>query len=254
MFSLLYITCKIEYPDIHTKQYQTLKPILQKMAAAATTVSRSKPDNASIFHIDFETSGLNPYVNEVIEIGIMTADKKHSLSILVKPSKPIVEFTTKLTGITNEMLESEGITIVEAMKTLHSFVETHTRKDQYPWFVAHNGYAFDKLFFDQIYVKHDIEPMHKRPFWLDTYLLSKYAFPKRYSYKLISLCRYENLASEQEHRALADCKLLSLIFPVIIKSIKTKLNLKKGDIHSLFTDIQRRLSLESYQSSTYPSD
>lgn len=224
------------------------------MAAAATTVSRSKPDNASIFHIDFETSGLNPYVNEVIEIGIMTADQKHSLSILVKSSKPIDRKITEITGITNDMLKTEGITIVEAMKTLHSFVESHTRKDQQPWFVAHNGYGFDKLFFDQIYVKHKIEPMRKRPLWMDTYLLSKFAFPTRYSYKLISLCRYENLASEQEHRALADCKLLSLIFPIIIKSIKTKLDLKKGDIHSLFTDIQRRLSLESYQSSTYHSD
>ena len=83
------------------------------MAASAS----SPVSDCACFYFDLETSGLNPYCDEIIEIGIkklvLGTDKERmeapELSILVKPSRPISETISSLTGITNELLESDGV-------------------------------------------------------------------------------------------------------------------------------------------------
>lgn len=55
--------------------------------------------------IDIETTGFDPYFNEIIELSALKVrDKKivGEFSTLVKPNVPVSEFITKLTGITNE--------------------------------------------------------------------------------------------------------------------------------------------------------
>ena len=59
--------------------------------------------------IDIETTGFDPYFNEIIELSALKVrDKKivGEFSTLVKPNVPVSEFITKLTGITNEELEN----------------------------------------------------------------------------------------------------------------------------------------------------
>jgi DNA polymerase III alpha subunit (gram-positive type) len=218
------------------------------------SVFPSKP-NVSVFYIDFETSGLNPYTDEIIEIGIMTANQRNKMSILIQSSHPITDKITSITGITNDMLKEEGIPIKEAIQSLHHFVKDHTETNQQPWFVAHNGYSFDKLFFDRLYTTHGIRPMTPRPLWVDTLRLAQFSMPHMYSFKLISLCRYFKLADTQDHRALADCQLLAHVFPKIITLTKNKLSITTSKTpHDMLSDINTLLSLEPYQSSTYPTD
>lgn len=58
--------------------------------------------------IDFETTGFSPIQNEIIEVGMLKVcgtDVVDSYQQLVRPNKPVSARITKITGITNEMLE-----------------------------------------------------------------------------------------------------------------------------------------------------
>lgn len=59
--------------------------------------------------LDIETTGLDPRYCEIIEISAMKYSSGQNIgtfSTLVKPSEPIDEYITSLTGITNDMLKS----------------------------------------------------------------------------------------------------------------------------------------------------
>lgn len=82
----------------------------------------------SCFIFDLETTGLNPYYDEITEIGIITTNSsKESLSILVNPNREISSEAIRLTGITNEMVREKGVPIKTAIQKLHQFVRRHTK-------------------------------------------------------------------------------------------------------------------------------
>lgn len=193
----------------------------------------------SVFYFDLETSGLNYYHNEIIEFGISTHDCKDSLSILVKPNKPIDKKITELTGITNEILNDEGINIKEAVRAFHAFIRKNSKPTHKIWFIGHNVLGFDKLFYESILQRNKIEPYSSPIHWLDTLNLSKLLNPQMYSYRLITLCKYFRLKDTQTHRALGDCSLVALLFPTLIRQLfakypETKSNTSK---HQLFNFI-----------------
>ena len=96
--------------------------------------------------------------------------------------------------------------------------------------------------------------MTPQPLWIDSLMLARFAFPQMFTHKLISICRYFKLADKQDHRALADCQLLSLAFPKILTTVKDKISLRaSGNAHQMLTDINTLLCLQPYQSSIYPS-
>ena len=62
--------------------------------------------------LDIETTGLDPRYCEIIEISAMKYSSGQNIgtfSTLVKPSEPIDEYITSLTGITNDMLKAPRI-------------------------------------------------------------------------------------------------------------------------------------------------
>jgi len=198
---------------------------------------------AAAFYFDLETSGLNYYHNEIIEIGIVTQDCKKHLSILVKPSKPIEHKITEITGITNKLLDDEGVDIKEAIKQFHAFIQQNSRPRDKIWFIGHNVLGFDKLFYESTLHRNKIAPYPTPIHWLDTLNWSKLLLPQMYSYKLITLCKYFRLKDTQTHRALGDCSLVALLVPTLIKQLfakypETKSNTSK---HHLFETINTLL-------------
>ena len=59
--------------------------------------------------LDFETSGLNPYQDDIIEIGAKVMGTDNYYTTLVKPrsDKLINAKITEITGITNRLLRKE---------------------------------------------------------------------------------------------------------------------------------------------------
>ena len=61
--------------------------------------------------LDFETSGLNQYHDDIIEIGakVLSSDNKFSVLLRPKSNEMISQEITTLTGISNKMLAKEGL-------------------------------------------------------------------------------------------------------------------------------------------------
>ena len=99
--------------------------------------------------LDFETSGLNPYHEDIIEIGAKLLGSEESFQCLVKPesNKMISDKITKITGISNRTLRAEGKPFLQAYSEFYNWLIEHMSKDESNALVAHNGDSFDFIFF-----------------------------------------------------------------------------------------------------------
>jgi DNA polymerase-3 subunit epsilon len=80
-------------------------------------------DYNRVLCFDFETTGLNGYTDEIIEIGAILLEKKEGqlevtqeLSLLVMPSRPLPQKIIDITHITDELLLREGVSQQEAFQ------------------------------------------------------------------------------------------------------------------------------------------
>lgn len=100
-----------------------------------------------ILGIDFETTGLDPKQNRIIEVGAVLWDWEQSkplsmLSELIIVEEPLPEEIVKITGITDADIQSYGIDERSAIGSLSDLLNVAD------YAMAHNGTAFDKLFYD----------------------------------------------------------------------------------------------------------
>ncbi|NPV86902.1 MAG: DEAD/DEAH box helicase family protein [Anaerolineae bacterium] len=145
----------------------------------------------SIVALDIETTGLNPQMDEIIEIGAVrfngnrVEDKWHTL---VSPKKPIPPFITQLTGITNEMVHN-ATPLSDALQTIADFVGDSP-------IVGHN-IAFDLSFLQRynILQLNDI---------IDTYELAAVLLPTASRYNLGALAQQFAVIAPVSHRGLDD--------------------------------------------------
>lgn len=73
--------------------------------------------------VDIETTGLSPQKDDIIEIGAMKVKNNQvvdTFNTLLKIDRKVPSYITNLTGITTEMIETEGR---EATEVLHEFME-----------------------------------------------------------------------------------------------------------------------------------
>lgn len=173
------------------------------------------------YYMDSETTGLNPYHNEITEIAIMrTRDSKHAyMSTLVKTTKPIPQNVIRLNGISNELVEKEGISYREMMDNVIDFLRKNTPEGHKIWFIGHNVIGFDRIFFEHSIKKynktHPDDPIVMPEIhWMDTLPMAKYTMPKKERHRLQDLVPKE----KQRHRALGDCVMVRTIYADLIKN------------------------------------
>ena len=110
------------------------------------------------FFLDFETNGLNPYLNDVIEIAIKKMNEGGHYQTFVKPKKMpkgclydyVPPDIIKLTGITDKVIAKKGIEKSVATYNLLKFIEDNSSLEEPIYIVSHNGNNFDFLF--KVYV------------------------------------------------------------------------------------------------------
>ena len=71
-------------------------------------MSRNSINCSEVVIIDFETTGLSPYYERIIEVGAVIVKGKRvidSFSELMHPGRSIPYFITQLTGISNSMVK-----------------------------------------------------------------------------------------------------------------------------------------------------
>jgi DNA polymerase-3 subunit epsilon len=148
--------------------------------------------------IDLETTGGNPVIDRITEIGVVEVDgdRVSSWSTLVNPERPIPEFIQQLTGIRNEMV-ADAPTFAEVAEELAGRLQGRL-------FIAHNAR------FDYGFVKSEYQRLGQR-FRTDvlcTVRLSRRLFPEHPRHNLDSLIARHGLETGDRHRALADADLI----------------------------------------------
>jgi DNA polymerase-3 subunit alpha (Gram-positive type) len=169
------------------------------------------------FVIDYESSGLNPYHEDIIEIAIKVYGKDISYESLVIPKskKPISAKITEITGITNQLLKEKGLNHKDAYTKMISFIEENTSEEESFYLVAHNGQGFDFIFFKK--ALHIMNKKFDNVRYVDSLFLSKVVNPSQYSHSMKTLCKVYNVVNEQEHRALGDVNALEKIMDIMMK-------------------------------------
>ena len=170
---------------------------------------------------DLETSGLNPYHNDIIEIGAKVLDSEKTFSCLVRPksNRLIDKKITEITGITNRTLRAEGKQWLQAYNDFYNWLVENLEKDEKNAIVSHNGEAFDFIFLKRIL--NDLRKNNKLSIdihdryelnYIDTLLLSKRLLSDSYTFKQESLCKYFNIKIDISHRAMNDVLNLEQFF------------------------------------------
>lgn len=159
-----------------------------------------------ILIFDFETSGLCPYKNRIIEIGAVLLKKTpegvykivDDLNVLIKQDEPLPEKIIEITGITDELLNNEGVSEEEAFR---KFQALHKKN---ALLVAYN-ISFDYAFLNELYRRHlNNSTVYVSNDLLDIMAIYKDRHP--YPHRLESAVEKYNVINKSAHRALDDVK------------------------------------------------
>ncbi|UCF63011.1 MAG: 3'-5' exoribonuclease [bacterium] len=162
--------------------------------------------------LDIETTGLDNVKDDIIEVGAVRFHEgvsTETLQLLIRPSREIPLHITRLTGISNDMVE-HAATFSEVADQIISFI------GQSP-LVAHNV-GFDLGFLQEHISRLKNYHSDDRQWALstndiyDTVLLAKIYLPFQSSFSLGKLSEYFNIQIENHHRALPDAEAAARIF------------------------------------------
>lgn len=189
--------------------------------------------------IDVETTGLDPAYCEIIEIsaikyaGGVVVDRFTSL---VKPTEPVDDYITKLTGITNEMLENAP----DPAAILPDFSN----------FISNSILVGYNVNFDINFLYDNLLPfgVTLSNSFVDVLRIARRLLPDLPNHKLITVADYFGVSPDVSHRSLADCETCNNCYSkmqaaIIEKygsvdafTVKPKHNLKASDISANTSD------------------
>ncbi len=167
---------------------------------------------SKILVFDFETTGLSPMSENIIEVGAILYTKHNDqyviekeFNALIKQEKPITDFISNLTHITNEMLDKDGIEEELAFREFDQMIDDDTL------LVAYN-LSFDIGFLLKLYQKY-VFRNYSIPFdILDCMAVYKDRYP--FPHRLESAAATFEIENENAHRASDDARTT---FEVLMK-------------------------------------
>lgn len=182
----------------------------KKRRTIRTSESIAVPEKYIVF--DLETTGLDPVVHEIIEIGAIKVntrtDYHTTFSILIKPTQKVSKKITSITGITQEMLDN-GDSIESAIADFVEFIEDLQ-------LVAYNA-EFDLGFLYKALEKNGITI--NNPVFCALKLV-RIAYPEMSSYKLSNVAESLGISADGSHRALKDSELAMKVFVNSINKLR----------------------------------
>ena len=145
---------------------------------------------------DFETTGLDPETDKIIEIGaakIVDGKVTELFSALIDPGRPLGENIVQLTGISNEMLVGKP-KIEDVMPDFYKFTRGSV-------LVGHNIAGFDMKFLQKSAVDCG--------YWFENEILDTLLFAREHltgvpNYKLNTVAEFLHVELESHHRATDD--------------------------------------------------
>ncbi len=175
-------------------------------------------DKADFCVIDFETTGLNPRYNNVIDVGIVRVSGfqiKETFQSLINPGRDIPYFITQFTGITNEDVYDAPF-FDEVIDEIEEFISDKV-------LCGHN------LPFDYSFLKKEFTVCgHDAPLNPNvcTLKIARRLFPTLRSKSLSSVCNHLKIKNLDAHRALSDAKVTAQILIKMIKELEENFEIK----------------------------
>lgn len=180
---------------------------LELVDAAARRGALDYPSEFVAF--DFETTGRDPWADEIIEIGAVSyagGAEAGAYSTFVRPRGPIPEEIVGLTGITEEMVR-DAPAAPEALSGFLDFCGGHT-------LVAHNA-PFDLAFLrQQTLLGLGREADFRAE---DTLSLCRWMYPDAAGHRLGDMAGLLGVALEGWHRAVSDARTAALIYLALLR-------------------------------------
>ncbi len=183
------------------------------------------------FFIDFETTGLNPYHDEIIEFAIKKYNDVSHIQSLVKPNKTflIPPKITQITGITTKMI-FEGQDVVDsisATEMMFNYLNNTYDGNGKIYLIAHNGIPFDFVYLKTLIKSYCIHknmapkdiPLFRNYdniVFMDSLDIARSFVPHLYSYSQKNLCKIFNIVQNNAHRALGDVEDLEKVYYTIV--------------------------------------
>ena len=199
--------------------------------------------------LDFETSGLNPYHDDIIEVAMKVVGQDETFTTLLRPksNECISEEITHLTGISNKMLHVAGIPWAKAYVNMNEWLKKvrNNSPSKKIAIIAHNGYGFDFIFLKRLFS--DLKSLDVKPIdvndiiFIDTLPFAKRLIPKRMSYRQETLCKSYQIGTEGNHRALADVVALESLYNVLCNILDQQLSKRRSVVnepHKIYDYIQ----------------
>lgn len=157
-----------------------------------------------ILVFDFETTGLNPQFDQIIELGAQLYISKENqyiltkeLNLLIKSPTPLSPKIIEITNITDEMLEQDGVDEEVAFYELTNLIDDETL------LIAYN-IAFDLGFLKALYQKYQNPRFEITNNILDVMAIYKDRHP--FPHRLDNLVQKYQVEVKNTHRALDDVK------------------------------------------------
>lgn len=172
------------------------------------------PDTRRVVVLDLETTGLDPQLEGILEIGAVRLDGEAieaEFHRLVDPGVAIGAASQAIHGITAEAIA--GAPPVErVLPDLLAFI------GDLP-IVAHNA-PFDLAFLRRALRLAGLGDLRNAA--IDTLELAKEVFPAQRAYKLEAVCRLLGHEARGFHRALDDARHLAKVFPALARGYHEK--------------------------------
>ena len=185
---------------------------------------KDQPLDGEFCVFDTETTGLDPGVEYLTEIGaviIRNGEVVEEFDTFVKPGKPITPKITELTGITNEMV-ADAPGEKEALEAFLAFAGDRI-------LVGHNVHAFDMRFLRAAAKRSGIK---LEPTYIDTLTMAQTMYPGLHNYKQGTINKHLELPSYEAHRACEDSAALGRIFCVMLTDLAEKEVTKVSEINT----------------------
>lgn len=188
------------------KEVSFLQPGFSKAAKYEKTKHFCENKSCSSYVVlDIETTGIDYMRDRIIEIGMLRIEGSEitqKYQCLIHSGKSIPDYITKLTGITNEMIEKEGIQEEEAFEKIQEFIGNSL--------VVGYNVQFDLEFVQKLGERIGRKFIVKKT--KDVMRLAKRKLDILENYKLETVASYFLLDLSDRHRALADCALTHGIY------------------------------------------
>jgi len=166
----------------------------------------------SYVSIDLETTGLNPKLDKIIEIGavkVLEGKAAESFHTYVNPGRQLEQRIVELTGISQEQVDGAPY-IEEVLLKLIAFLEDLP--------LLGHRVLFDYSFLKKAAVNGKI-PFEKQG--IDTLRIARCFLPQLEHRTLPYLCQYYEI-SHDAHRALADAEATSSLYQILCREYYEK--------------------------------